>query len=199
MRIIAGARRGMKLLIPDTRETRPITDRVKESLFMILQNYDLLAGARAADLFCGVGSLGLEAISRGAASVTFVEKNPMIADVLEKNIAKAGFEKQSRVVRASAFSVGAPVEPGGERYDLVFLDPPYAMTQEVGPGSALADLLRILQDQVVPRGVVVVRTQRDNQPLDEYGLFHAVDRRDWGTMSVVLLQAQGDEQQASGS
>jgi 16S rRNA (guanine966-N2)-methyltransferase len=199
MRIIAGARRGMKLLIPDTRETRPIIDRVKESLFMILQNYDLLAGARVADLFCGVGSLGLEAISRGAASVTFVEKNPMIADVLEKNIAKAGFEKQSRVVRASAFTIGAPIGPGGERYDLVFLDPPYAMTQEVGPGSSLADLLRILQDQVVPRGVVVVRTERDNQPLDEYGPFHAVDRRDWGTMSVVLLQAQGDEQQASGS
>ena len=80
MRIIAGTRRGMKLLIPDTRETRPITDRVKESLFMILQNYDLLAGARVADLFCGVGSLGLEAISRGAASVTFVEKSFEIAD-----------------------------------------------------------------------------------------------------------------------
>jgi 16S rRNA (guanine966-N2)-methyltransferase len=198
MRIIAGARRGMKLLIPDTRETRPITDRVKESLFMILQNYDLLAGARVADLFCGVGSLGLEAISRGAASATFVENSPEIADVLEKNIAKAAFENQSRVVRASAFRVGASMGPGGERYDLVFVDPPYAMTQEVGPGSSLADLLRILQDQVVPRGVVVVRTQRDNQPMDEYGLFHAVDRRDWGTMSVVLLQAHGDEQQASG-
>jgi 16S rRNA (guanine966-N2)-methyltransferase len=191
MRIIAGARRGMKLLIPDTRETRPITDRVKESLFMVLQNYDLLAGARVADLFCGVGSLGLEAISRGAVFATFVENSPEIADVLEKNIAKAAFEKQSRVVRASAFSVGAPVGPGGERHDLVFVDPPYAMTREVGPGSSLADLLRILQGQVVPRGVVVVRTERDSRPFDEYGSFHAVDRRDWGTMSIVLLQAAG--------
>jgi len=181
----------MKLLIPDTRETRPITDRVKESLFMILQNYDLLAGARAADLFCGVGSPGLEAISRGAASVTFVEKSQEIADALEKNIAKAAVERQSRVVRASAFRVGAPLGPGGERYDLVFVDPPYAMTKEVGPGSALADLLQILQNQVVPRGVVVVRTERANRPLDQYGTFHAADRRDWGTMSVVLLQAAG--------
>jgi len=188
----------MKLLIPDTMETRPITDRVKESLFMILQNYGLLAGARAADLFGGVGSLGLEAISRGAASVTFVENSPEIADVLEKNIAKAAFGAQSRVVRDNAFRVGAPVGPKGPRYDLVFVDPPYAMTQEVGPGSELDSLLRILQNQVVPRGVVVVRTQRDKQPLDEYGSFRAVDRRDWGTMSVVLLQAQGDEQQASG-
>ncbi len=191
MRIIAGSKRGMKLLIPKTRETRPITDRVKESLFMVLQNYDLLAGARVADLFCGVGSLGLEAISRGAASATFVEKSPEIADVLEKNVAKAGFGGQSRVVRASAFRVGAPVGPGGERYDLVFVDPPYAVTQEVGQGSSLADLLRLLEDQVVPRGVVVLRTQRDTPPLDDYGRFHAVDRRQWGTMSVVLLQATG--------
>ena len=104
------------------------------------------------------------------------------------------------MVRASAFRVGAPLGPGGERYDLVFVDPPYAVTQEVAPGSALADLLRILENQVVPRGVVVVRTHRDNLPLDDYGLFHAVDRRQWGTMSVVLLQATGvkNEQQASG-
>ena len=74
MRIIAGTKRGMKLVSPETRVTRPITDRVKESLFNVLQNYDLLAGARVADLFCGVGSLGLEALSRGAAFVTFVER-----------------------------------------------------------------------------------------------------------------------------
>ncbi len=191
MRIIAGARRGMKLLIPDTQETRPITDRVKESLFMVLQNYDLLAGARVADLFCGVGSLGLEALSRGAVSATFVEQSPEIADVLEKNIAKAAFESQSRVVRTNAFRVGAPLGPRGERYDLVFVDPPYAVTQEVGPGSELDKLLHILENQVVPRGVVIVRTQRAKQPLDVYGAFHAVDRRDWGSMSVVLLQATG--------
>ena len=189
MRIIAGTKRGMKLLIPKTQVTRPITDRVKESLFMVLQNYDLLAGARVADLFCGVGSFGLEALSRGAAWATFVEKNAEIAGVLEKNIAKAAFGDRSRVVRASAFRVGAPVEPGDERYDLVFVDPPYAATREVGKGSSLEELLQLLQDQVVPRGVVVVRTQRDSAPLDEYGPFHVVDRREWGTMSVVLLQA----------
>jgi 16S rRNA (guanine(966)-N(2))-methyltransferase RsmD len=191
MRIIAGTKRGMKLLIPKTRETRPITDRVKESLFMVLQNYDLLAGARVADLFCGVGSLGLEALSRGAVWATFVEKSAEIAAVLEKNIAKAGFGDRSRVVRASAFRVGAPVEPGEGRYDLVFVDPPYALTQEVGEESSLAELLQLLQDQVVPRGVIVVRTQQDSAPLDEYGSLHVVDRREWGTMSVVLLQATG--------
>jgi len=198
MRIIAGTKRGMKLVSPETDVTRPITDRVKESLFNVLQNYDLLAGARVADLFCGVGSLGLEALSRGAASATFVEKDPGVIAVLEKNIAKAGFGAQSRVVRASAFRVGAPVGPGGPRYDLVFVDPPYASTQEVGAYSFLADLLQGLQDQVVARGVVVVRTHRRVAVREDYGPFHAVDRRRWGTMSIVLLQAKTDEQQASG-
>jgi 16S rRNA (guanine966-N2)-methyltransferase len=198
MRIIAGTKRGMKLLGPKTRVSRPITDRVKQSLFDVLQNYNLLDGARVADLFCGVGSLGLEALSRGAAFVTFVEKNAEIVEVLERNISKAGFSRQSRVVQASAFRVGAPVDPAGERYDLVFVDPPYASTHEVGEGSSLADLLTILERQVVPRGIVVVRTHRDVSVLDEYGAFHAVDRRRWGTMAVVLLQAGAHEQQASG-
>jgi len=188
----------MHLLTPDTRETRPITDRVKESLFMVLHNYDLPAGARAADLFCGVGSLGLEAISRGAASVTFVERSPEILAVLEKNIAKAGFGDRARVVRDSAFRVGAPLGLQGERYDLVFVDPPYAETRKAGLDSPLAKLLRILEGQIAPKSIVVVRTHRDSPPLDDYGAFHVVDRREWGTMSVVLLQAKADEQPASG-
>ncbi len=198
MRIIAGTKRGMKLFSPDTRETRPITDRVKQSLFDVLVNYDLLSGARVADLFCGVGSLGLEALSRGAAFVAFVEKNGEIIEVLEKNIEKADFGERSRVVHASAFRVGAPVS-GGERYDLVFVDPPYATTREVGGGSSLADLLEILQNQVKPRGIVVVRTHRSVAVLEDYGPFHVVDRRQWGTMAVVLLQAKENEQQASGN
>jgi len=197
MRIIAGTKRGMKLFSPETKETRPITDRVKQALFDVLTHNDLLSGARVADLFCGVGSLGLEALSRGAAFVTFVEKNGEVIETLEKNIAKAGFGERSRVVHASAFRLGAPLG-GGERYDLVFVDPPYAATQDVGGGSSLADLLDILQNQVNPHGIVVVRTRRGVVLLDDYGLFHVVDRRQWGTMAVVLLQAKGDEQPASG-
>src|SRR4030042_415361 len=140
IRMIAGAKRGMKLFSPKTQVSRPITDRVKESLFSVIYKYDLPNGKIVADLFCGVGSLGLEALSRGAVSVTFVEKSDDIADILEKNIAKGGFAGHPRGVRASAFRVGAPVGPSGERYDLVFVDPPYAVTQDVGPGSSLADL-----------------------------------------------------------
>jgi 16S rRNA (guanine966-N2)-methyltransferase len=186
----------MTLASARTWATRPITDRVKESLFNVLQNYDLLEGARVADLFCGVGSLGLEALSRGAAFVTFVEKDPEVLESLERNVSRAGFSAQSRVVRASAFRVGAPTGPGeAPRHDLIFVDPPYASTREVGGHSALADLLRTLESQVAPRGVLVVRTHRKVELLDAYGPFHAVDRRRWGTMSIVLLQARIDEQQ----
>jgi 16S rRNA (guanine966-N2)-methyltransferase len=116
MRIIAGAKRGMKLLSPPrfclrqkTRGSRPITDRVKESLFSVLYKYDLPGGKMVADLFCGVGSLGLEALSRGAEFVTFVEKDPKVIATLRKNIEKAGFAGESKVIRADAFKIGAPV------------------------------------------------------------------------------------------
>jgi 16S rRNA (guanine966-N2)-methyltransferase len=194
MRIIAGTKRGMKLYCPKTHETRPIIDRVKESLFSVLTGYDLLAGARVADLFSGVGSLGLEALSRGAAFVTFVENGPEIVGALEKNIARAGFVKESKVVRAGAFRVGAPVAADGVKHDLAFVDPPYAATREVGPASSLAGLLELLQSQVVPRGVVVVRTHQDVTLPETYGAFSVIDRRHWGTMSVTLLQLKSDDE-----
>ncbi len=181
-------------MCPDTLDTRPITDRVKESLFNVLQSYDLLAGQLVADLFSGVGSLGLEALSRGARFVTFVEQDPKIVAFLEKNIAKARFVAESRVVRANAFRVGAPPDPAGCKYDLVFIDPPYARTREVGEGSLLARLFDVLASQVTEKGVVVVRTEKGVSPLDAYGSFRAVDRRNWGTMTVTLLQAQGHDE-----
>jgi len=168
--------------------------RTQQVKLLVILSYGLLEGARVADLFCGVGSLGLEALSRGAAFATFVERSPPIADYLEKNIAKAGFVKESRVIASGAFKVGAPIGQGEARYDLVFVDPPYATTREVGPGSSLARLFEVLVGQVVDRGVVVVRTHEDVTLPDEYSTFRAIDRRHWGTMSVTLLQAGPHEQ-----
>ncbi len=194
MRIIGGTKKGMKLLCPQTQDTRPITDRVKESLFNVLHNYGLVTDCRVADVFSGVGSLGLEALSRGAEFATFVEQDPKIAAFLEKNIAKAGFVAQSRVVRVNAFRSGAPVDVSGLKHDLVFVDPPYARTREVGIDSLLAQLLVTLGAQVAEKGVAVVRTERGVRLLDSYGSFEAIDRREWGSMTLVLYQARGHEQ-----
>lgn len=210
MRIIAGAKRGMKLLSPKTQDSRPITDRVKESLFSVLYKYDLpdgkgsrLAGSRiiVADLFCGVGSLGLEALSRGAEFVTFVEYDPKIIAILEKNIEKAGFAGESKVIRADAFKIGAPpaAVPSGvlrtaagisnfQGYDLIFVDPPYSTTRETKEDSPLSELLVLLSKQSAPNGIIVVRTDGRTKLLERYSCFQTIERRQWGTMAVTILQ-----------
>ena len=149
---------------------------------------------RVADVFSGVGSLGLEALSRGAQFGTFVEQDPKIAAFLEKNITRAGFVAQSRIVRSNAFRSGAPVDVSGLKHDLVFVDPPYARTREAGSDSLLAKLLTTLGPQVTEKGVAVVRTERGVGLLDSYGRFEAIDRREWGSMTLVLYQVRGDEQ-----
>jgi len=188
MRIIAGAKRGMKLLSPKAQVSRPITDRVKESLFSVLYKYDLPNGKMVADLFCGVGSLGLEALSRGAGFVTFVEKDPKVIAILEKNIEKAKYAGESKVIRANAFKVGAVLNFDEQKYGLVFVDPPYSATRDVQAGSPLGGLLTLLGEQVATDGIVVVRTHKRTELLEQYGRFQIIDRRRWGTMAVTILK-----------
>lgn len=176
----------MKLLSPKTDVSRPIIDRVKESLFSVLYKYDLPEGKIVADLFCGVGSLGLEALSRGAKFVTFVEKDPNIIANLETNIEKAGFVKESKVIRSDAFTLGAPMNK--QPYDLVFVDPPYADTTQIDDSSPLGMLLAMLINQLAPNGTVAVRTSKRTQLLDQYGQLQVIERRQWGTMVVTILQ-----------
>jgi len=192
MRIIAGSKRGMKLLSPKTQVSRPITDRVKESLFSVLYKYDLPEDALVTDLFCGVGSLGLEALSRGAAFVTFVEQDPEIITILKRNIEKSGFIGQSKIVRANAFKIGAAVDIGAEKCSLVFVDPPYLATQNIQVGSALSDLLVLLGGQVADNGIVVVRTEHKVSLLEQYGRFRIIEQRRWGTMVVTILRGTSE-------
>jgi 16S rRNA G966 N2-methylase RsmD len=98
------------------------------------------------------------------------------------------------VVRANAFRIGAPIYGKEGRYDLVFVDPPYARTREAGAESPLAQLFNVLKEQVTEAGMAVVRTERGVTLLDSYGVFEAIDRRDWGTMTLVLYQVQSDDE-----
>lgn len=195
MRIIAGKKRGMKLLGPKTELSRPVTDRVKESLFSVLYKYNLPTGKIVADLFCGVGSMGLEALSRGAQFVAFVEKDQNVITVLEKNIKKAGFTRQSKVIRANAFKIGAP--PGFEdrKYALVFVDPPYAQTKDVGADSSLAALMAVLPEQLTPTGIVVVRTHKSTELTEQSSRLKIIERRKWGNMAVTILGRRTDDKQ----
>jgi len=187
----------MKLFSPIGLDSRPIIDRVKESLFNILRKYDLPADKTVADLFAGIGSLGLESLSRGARFVAFVEYDDKVAAVLEKNIEKAGFVKQAKVLRADAFKLDFSV--GHPGYDLVFVDPPYVDSAEVRPGSPLASLLTRLGSYIKPGGYVVVRTSRKSILAKDYGRLETIEKRQWGTMAVTIYRCKADGEQTHGS
>ena len=121
MRVITGSARGRRLRELEGLETRPTTDRVKESMFNILQ-FDV-EDSRVLDLFAGTGQLGIEALSRGAAAAVFVEQRRDAAALIRENLKLTGLTDRARVVNGEALSYLASA---GERFDLVFLDPPYA-------------------------------------------------------------------------
>ena len=122
MRIIAGERRGTKLEAVPGLNTRPTADRVKESLFNIIQ-MDIDADSVVLDAFAGTGNLGLEALSRGAKRVVFIERDPEALKVLHKNIKKCRYEDRAQVIEGDTLSVLARLE--GVQFDLILLDPPY--------------------------------------------------------------------------
>lgn len=194
MRIIAGTKRGMKLLPPKDDTTRPIIDRIKESIFSVLYKYNLIEGRRIADLFCGTGSFGLEALSRGAAGAVFVEQNSKVVDILKKNLEKAGFVDASKVIRANAFKIGAPVGFEEKKYSLVFIDPPYALSRETSVNSQLGKLLGSLGGQLMPDGLVIVRTEKKVSLLDKYGQLEIIDRRTWSGMAVTFLRVENNDE-----
>src|SRR3954467_7982650 len=127
LRIVAGRWSGRRLVAPRGRDTRPTSDRGREALFSILGPLD---GARVLDLFAGSGALGLEALSRGAASATLVERAPAALRVLRDNVADLG--AGAEIVAADARSYLRGARGQGAQYDLVFLDPPYRSAAALG-------------------------------------------------------------------
>jgi 16S rRNA (guanine966-N2)-methyltransferase len=123
MRIVAGSRKGARIYAPRGRDTRPTSDRVREAVFAILGSVE---GAEVLDLFAGSGALGLEALSRGAATATFVETDPTAVKAIERNLEKLGLD--GRIVRSDAARYLARTD---ERYDVVLVDPPYEMVESL--------------------------------------------------------------------
>lgn len=141
MRVIAGAYGGRRLTTPAGRATRPTSDRVREALFSILGPLD---GARVLDLFAGSGALGIEALSRGAAHATFVERAPAAIRAIRANLAALAIpDAQATVVGRDVGAFLHAARPACHEYDLVLLDPPYDLAPELGRGlsPALARLL----------------------------------------------------------
>jgi len=153
LRIVAGRWRGRRLVAPRGRDTRPTSDRVREALFSILGPLD---GERVLDLFAGSGALGLEALSRGAASATLVERAPAALRALRDNARDLGADAE--IVAADARTFLRSAREQGAEYSLVFLDPPYAAATGLARELPLAPVLA--------RGARVVAESDRRAPLD---------------------------------
>lgn len=123
MRVIAGQARGMRLAVPRGRQVRPTSDRVRESLFNIMGAR--VPGADVVDLFAGSGSVGVEALSRGARSAVFVELDPQAATAIRSNLARTGQAGQAEVRVQHSLVAARCFGRQGRRFDIIFLDPPY--------------------------------------------------------------------------
>ncbi|MFB3924955.1 MAG: 16S rRNA (guanine(966)-N(2))-methyltransferase RsmD [Syntrophales bacterium] len=149
VRIIGGGAKGCRLFMPRHSRVRPTTGRVKESLFNILgplENKSFL------DLFAGTGSIGIEALSRGAANSVFIEKDPVMVEALKRNLRKCGFESRGEVMAMTVAKGVSLLERRGTFFDIAFADPPY--------GEGYVDgTLRLLSRGALlaPGGVVVVQ------------------------------------------
>lgn len=189
MRVIAGRFRGRLLSSPDGKRTRPITDRVKETLFNILGTRFALPGHLppfdVLDVFAGTGGLGIEALSRGARSCVFVERDRGALGALRDNINALSLHATCSVLPENAWAMRPPRVADG--FGLVFLDPPY---QDVSDTNRLADLLDRLSRVLTDDGVIVLRY--------EIGLLRefpgklvpsliVADRREIGRMGLMLF------------
>jgi 16S rRNA (guanine966-N2)-methyltransferase len=165
VRIVAGEAKGRRLVSPPAGTTRAATERIRESLFATLE--PILSDARVLDLFAGAGTLGIEALSRGAAHATFVERDRVALSAIRANLASTGFADRARVVAASvpAF-LGHDAGAGGgapaseARYDLVFVDPPFADVDLLSATLAHPGLRAAL----APGALVVARAMRKHPP-----------------------------------
>lgn len=185
MRITGGVFRGRTLVAPRGEATRPSADRLRAAIFNILEARGAaLEGALVLDLFAGTGSLGIEALSRGAARATFVEEAAQALAALDRNLAALGLSRaRARVVRGKVRAVLARLARDGERFDLVLLDPPYGADEA---GAVVAELAE--RDLVAPDGFVVAEHGTHEVLPAEAGPLHEVVRRTYGRTAITVYR-----------
>jgi 16S rRNA (guanine966-N2)-methyltransferase len=154
MRVIGGRLGGRRIVAPRGHSTRPTPDRVREALFSILVSVE---GCRVLDLFAGSGALGIEALSRGAVSATFVDSSRAAVAAIRRNLESLGLEAEVRCQDAVAFLQAARI--AAAQYDLVFLDPPYRQASALGRALSTA-----LAPVLAPGARVVAESDRRGPP-----------------------------------
>lgn len=180
MRITGGDWRGRTLRAPKSEATRPTQDRVREALFNLLQT--ALPGARFLDLYAGSGAVGLEALSRGAATADFIERDRKVFETLRQNLAAFGVPPdRARLADADAWLRGA-IPPNGP-WDIVFADPPYRHAEDLGPEQIAAAL--VARGALVPGGYLVLETDFRTDALPIPG-FTLLRDREYGKTRLAI-------------
>ena len=177
MRIIAGSNKGARIFAPKGHDTRPTGDRVREAAFNLIGPVE---GAAVLDLFAGSGAMGLEALSRGAASAVFVENDREASRTIDRNLDKLRLTG-ARLVQQDALRALAAEAAAGRRYDLVLVDPPYEMFS-----SLQNRLSQYLPAVLSEDGVVVVETDSRDEP--ELPLLSKRTSRRYGSARITLFQ-----------
>lgn len=178
MRVIAGKAKGCPLIAPDGMNTRPITGKIKEALFSSWQLQ--IVGANFLDLFAGSGSMGIEAISRGAEKAVFVEKDRRTVDVIKKNLKSCKFTDGYTVYKDDVFHRIESLKTADERFDIIYLDPPFTVDEIfIAVMEALSDGQLLTEN-----GIVVIRTKKEKEMPDEIGKLKKYKFKTYGISGV---------------
>lgn len=173
MRVIAGTKGGETLHTPTTREIRPIQDKVKAALFNIWRN--LVVDCRFLDLFAGTGSVGIEALSRGARNATFVDNSPQAIRLIRKNLDKLNLTERSYLYQKDVREAITMLGRRGRKFDLIFIGSPY------GKGLAGSGLKQISEEDILEYGGVVgAEISAQKQLKTEYGEIELIDEHQYG-------------------
>jgi 16S rRNA (guanine966-N2)-methyltransferase len=178
MRVIAGSAGGVRLAVPK-HGVRPTMDRVKAAIFSSLG--EAIVGARVLDLFAGSGALGIEALSRGATSVIFVENDRQSAEAIEKNLAKT--KLKGRVRRQDVFDF---LRSCVEKFQIIFADPPYEKAEDGDSCSEKLVLNKLLPQLLEPGGIFVLE-KRPGEALSDIQLWHVIRQKKYGATEVLFL------------
>ncbi|HEY8888877.1 MAG TPA: 16S rRNA (guanine(966)-N(2))-methyltransferase RsmD [Clostridium sp.] len=184
MRIIAGSARGRKLLSPVGMGTRPTLDRVKESIFSIIQNK--LPHAVVVDMFSGTGSLGLEAASRGAAICYLIDMGDTTFEMLQKNVDNLKFNDKCKCLKGDTYKYMQQFADEKVVFDLIFIDPPYAKDM-IPPAIEIITTNSLLKKD----GLIVCKIDSSEEIYDGNSIIHLVRSRKYGNTTVLFYEYKG--------
>lgn len=184
MRVISGSAKGTNLYSLEGNTTRPTLDRIKETLFNIIQSY--IYNATVLDLFAGSGALAIEALSRGASYATLCDKSGKAIEIINKNVEKTHLEDKCKIVKCDYEKALNMLN--GNKFDIIFIDPPYAQNIAVKAVEKIVELDLLSED-----GIIVIETDNEEREQEEIKSvnINQYDIRSYGRVKLIFLNRKG--------